>query len=64
MRDVGESEVRVHVDEGWLTRDVGVFPFLRKEHFPAEFHVSLKFSLVVICVQKLALTVQDADPTL
>jgi hypothetical protein len=34
--DVRQGKVGVHIDESWLARNVGVSPFLGKEHFPAD----------------------------
>lgn len=35
VRHVGESEIRVHVDEVGLSADVRVSPSLGQKHFPA-----------------------------
>lgn len=37
MSYVSQREVGIHSNNGWSTRDVAIFPFLREEHLPAGY---------------------------
>lgn len=57
MSDMGQCQVWIHVDNGWPPRDVGVFPFLREKHLPAEIAFSKWFQ-----GKRMRPTGQGVDP--